>query len=233
VIHHTTFYGKELTVADCEILALTRVDPSLRAAESLLFGRKWFDYRVFHPVQATYLFAHEYAESTKRAYARQKDIRTVAGVQGFDVEKLFENRELSAMWRARQSFDAIGCRYDFAIDFIMRRFCERGWRVCPRPNQLYAEEVVLDVRDAWQRECKAKMQIAKQERFDARRYTGHPDQKAYQAWQVDQVKTRGGNRAMLLGRLLQENVLAEAVVSAAFGEATLLQARKFVVSSNK
>lgn len=227
------FFGSTLTPADCEMLALTRVDASLRVAESLLFSRKWFDYRHCHPVQATFLFAHEYAEGVKRAYARQKDIRTLAGVQGFDVEKLFESRELSAMWRARQSFDAIGCRYDFALDFIMKRFCDRGWKVFPRPNQLYAEEVVLDVRDAWLRECKAKMQIAKQERFDARRYTGHPDQKAYQAWHVDQVKTRGGNRAMLLGRLLQENVLAEAVVSAAFGEATLSQARKFVVSSNK
>jgi hypothetical protein len=215
------------------MLALTRVDPSLRAAESLLYSRKWFDFRALHPVQATYRFAHEYAESVKRAYARQKDIRTLAGVQGFDVEKLFESRELSAMWRARQAFDAIGVRYDFGLDFIMKRFCERGWRVFPRPNQLYAEEVILDVRDAWHRECKAKTQLARHERFDARNYTGHPDEKAYQAWQVDQVKARGGNRAMLLGRLLQENVLTEAVVHAAFGEAMLAQARKFVVAADK
>jgi hypothetical protein len=215
------------------MLALTRVDPSLRVAESLLFSRKWFDQRHLHPVQATYCFAHEYAESIKRAYARQKDIRTLAGVQGFDVEKLYESRELTAMWRARQAFDAIGARYDFGLDFIMKRFCERGWRVFPRPNQLYAEEVILDVRDAWHRECKAKTQLARHPRFDARCYTGHPDQKAYQAWQVEQVKTRGGNRAMLLGRLLQENVLAESVVRAAFGEATLTQARKFVTAADK
>jgi len=224
-----TFYGSALTVADCEMLALTRVDPSLRVAEALLYTRKWFDVRHLHPVQATYLFAHEYAEAVRRAYARQKDIRTLEKVRGFDVESLFASRELTAMWRARQAFDAIGCRYEFALEFIMKRFCDRGWRVFPRPNQLYAEEIVLDVRDAWHRECKAVTQLAKHERFDTRNFTGHPDQLAYQAWQIEQVGTRGGNRAMLLGRLLQERALSEQTVTEAFGASVLAQSKRFIV----
>ncbi|MEZ2310876.1 hypothetical protein AB6809_29950 [Paraburkholderia sp. RCC_158] len=226
---HTPFYGSELTVADCEMLALTRVDPALRVAESLLFTRKWFDYRGHHPVQATYLFAHEYAQAVRRAYAQQKDVRKIGDVKGFDVESLFESRELTAMWRARQAFDAIGCRYEYGLDFIMKRFCERGWRVFPRPNQLYAEEVILDVRDAWNAHCKAVMQLAKHERFLAPNFAGHPDQIAYQSWQIAQVKTRGGNRAMLIARLLQEHVLTEQAVAAEFGDSVLAQAKRFVL----
>lgn len=224
-----TFYGSELTVADCEMLALSRIAAPLRVAESLLFTKKWFDQRHLHPVQATYLFAHEYAQAVRRAYGRQKDIRKLDEVKGFDVESLFESRELTAMWRARQAFDAIGCRYDYGLDFIMKRFCERGWRVFPRPNQLYAEEIILDVRDAWRAECKAVMQLAKHERFRTQNFAGHPDQMAYQAWQIGQVKTRGGNRAMLLARLLQEHALTEHAVAEAFGDAVLAQAKRFVI----
>jgi hypothetical protein len=228
-VSQPTFYGSELTVADCEMLALTRVEPSLRVAESLLYTRKWFDVRQYHPVQATYLFAHEYAQAVRRAYGRQKDIRKLEDVKGFDVEGLFESRELTAMWRARQAFDAIGCRYEYGLDNIMKRFCDRGWRVFPRPNQLYAEEVILDVRDAWNGECKAVMQLAKHERFHTQNFTGHPDQIAYQAWQIAQVKTRGGNRAMLLARLLQEHVVTEQAVAAEFGDSVLAQAKRFVI----
>jgi hypothetical protein len=180
-------------------------------------------------VQATYLFAHEYAQAVRRAYAQQKDIRKLDEVKGFAVEGLFESRELTAMWRARQAFDAIGCRYAYGLDFIFRRFCERGWKVFPRPNQLYAEEIILDVRDAWRAECKAVMQLAKDARFNAANFTGHPDQIAYQAWQIAQVKTRGGNRAMLIARLLQEHVLTEAAVAAEFGDSVLAQAKRFVM----
>ena len=224
-----TFYGSELTVADCEMLALSRIAAPLRAAESLLYMKKWFDVRGYHPVQATYLFAHEYAQAVRRAYGRQKDVRKLDEVKGFDVASLFDSRELTAMWRARQAFDAIGCRYEYGLDLIMKRFCDRGWKVFPRPNQLYAEEVILDVRDAWRAECKAVMQLAKHERFRAEHFTGHPDQVGYQAWQIEQVKTRGGNRAMLIARLLQERVLTEQAVAEAFGDAVLAQAKRFVM----
>jgi hypothetical protein len=40
------FFGQSLTPADCEMLALSRVAPSLRVAESLLFTKKWFDVRA-------------------------------------------------------------------------------------------------------------------------------------------------------------------------------------------
>jgi hypothetical protein len=221
--------GNELTVADCEMVALSRVAAPLRAAESLLFTRKWFDLRHLHPVQATYLFAEHYRLAVRRAYAKQKDVRTLDTVKGLDVEGLFSSRELTAVWRARQSFDAIGCRYEFGLDNIMNRFLQRGWHVFPRPNQLYAEEVILDVRDAWLRECKSVIQLAKQERFLTQNYVGHPDQIAYQAWQVEQVRTRGGNRAMLVGRLLQEHALSEQVVTAAFGASVLSQAKRFII----
>jgi hypothetical protein len=226
---HPPNYGSALTPADCEMLALSRIDQSLRVAESLLYTRKWFDTRHLHPVQATYLFADEYRQAVRRAYAFQKDVRTLDTVKGFDVEGLFESRELTAMWRARQAYDAVGCRYSFALDAIMKRFCDRGWKVFPRPNQLYAEEIVLDVRDAWNRECKAITQLAKHDRFRSENYAGHPDQIAYQAWQIAQVNSRGGNRAMLVARLLQEHALSDRTVIAVFGPSALAQAQRFII----
>ncbi|KVH05377.1 hypothetical protein WS84_27985 [Burkholderia anthina] len=224
------FFGQSLTPADCEMLALSRIAPSSRAVEALLFLRKWFDYRHLHPVQATYLFAHEYHDAIKRAYARQKDIRTVEKIKPIDVAGLFDSRELAAVWRARQAFDAVGCRYEFGLDFVVRRACDRGWRTFPRPNQLYAEEVALDLRDAWIAECKKSIQLARDERFLIENYRGHPDQIAYQAWQIDQIKSRGGNRAMLLSRLLSERAVSESVARAAFGEVTLQQAKRFFLN---
>ncbi|HDR9086339.1 hypothetical protein [Burkholderia vietnamiensis] len=210
------------------MLALSRITPAMRSMESALYTRKWFDYRGLHPVQATYLFAQEYHDAIKRAYQRQKDIRTVDKIRPIDVEGLFDGRELTAVWRARQAFDAVGCRYEFGLDFVMRRACDRGWRTFPRPNQLYAEELVLDLRDAWAAECKASIQLARHDRFLAENYRGHPDQIAYQAWQIDQIKSRGGNRAMLLSRLLAERAIGESVAAAAFGDATLKQAKRFI-----
>jgi hypothetical protein len=85
------------------------------------------------------------------------------------------------------------------------------------------------MRDAWRRECKAVLQLAKHERFLTENYVGHPDQIAYQAWQIEQVRARGGNRAMLVARLLQEHALSEQVVTAAFGASVLTQAKRFIV----
>src|SRR5260370_40528478 len=96
---HTPYFGNDLTVADCEMLALSRVAAPLRVAESLLFTRKWHDYRSLHPVQATYLFAEQYRLAVRRAYAKQKDIRTLDKVKWVDVEGLFVSREFTAGWR--------------------------------------------------------------------------------------------------------------------------------------
>lgn len=183
---------KELTVGDCELLALTKVQPIYRQREADLFQRKWFDYRHLHPVQATYLFAECYQEAMKKAYIENKDKASAEDAIAFkgDIFTGVQAHELTSIWRARQMLDALGLRYEFALRYAVRRFSDIGWRIFPRPNQLYGEEFLLDARDAWHIECEASLQIPLHERFQMAHFIGHSDQLAYQAWLIEQIKKR-------------------------------------------
>jgi hypothetical protein len=209
------FRGDKLTVADCELLAFARIGRAHRERESYLFTTKWFDYRHLHPVKATYLFAHRYEECVRAFYSETKDRASADKARAFDTPNVFANREIAAVWIARQAMDAIGCRYEFGIRFALKRFNDRGWRMFPRPNQLYSTEFLLDLRDAWQRQCDAVLELPKHPRFNVAAYEGHPDQDAWQAWAVRQIKRRQ-HQDRVLSRLFQEELLPVGLASRSF-----------------
>ena len=217
------YLGAALTWDDCEMLAIARISEPHRRGEPDLFQTKWFDYRAIHPVAATYMYADRYAAAVRDIYAQTRDVDDAETITPFEPDDVFNCRELLGFWLARQALDRIGVRYEFALRYAMNRFALRGWHYFPRPNQLYTEELLLDVKDAWNEECKNSLQIAKHERFQTANYIAHPDQIAYQTWIMSQVVTRE-HQHRPLSRLLSEKLVTDDVVKIVFGEKVLKKA---------
>lgn len=219
------FNGKETHRGGCEALALQRVDPDIRDKEADLFSSKWFDLRLQHPVHATYFYAHCYREAA-RSYCRvNNDSERADSLKVFSDPDIFKTRELTACINARQALDRIGCRYEFALSWVQKRLSDRGWLSFPRPNQLYSEELLLDIRDAWSEECKVSLQIASDPHF--RLTPGSPLQPVqceYVDWLMGEVRFRGIDAWRPLSRLLAEQVITPEIVVAHFGAETLLRA---------
>jgi len=219
------YFGQDLNHLDCEMLAVARIRPELRAREAELLKTKWFDYRRLHPVKATYLYAARYQEVVQMMYARTKDLEESKEVRAFTPEDVFQCTELVGFWRARQELDSVGVRYEFALRFAMNRFQDRGWRFFPRPNQMLGEEFVLDVRDAWKAECKIRLQLAQEPWLKAENFNGARDQMEYQRWLVDQVKTRTTGPHLSVATLLKEGALIPRFAENHFGPDTMKRAR--------
>lgn len=191
-----------LTLDEIESLSLTRIGVELRQQEPELYTKKWFDYRWSHPCMSTLHFAQQYERAVKNAYAVTRDRDASEALVVLPDMNVMVGRDCASFWAARQALDTIGCRYDWALRWVMTRCCDRGWHVLPRPNQLYSHELVLDIADAWKIECAASLQFARSPLFQASRFNGHPHQIAYREFMVEQIKRRGVDSWRSLSRVL-------------------------------
>lgn len=212
-----------MEIENLEVLALTKVDPTLREAEAALYGRRWFDFRHLHPVEATRQFGAAYAAVVTESYRETKDLKTAEQVcSKINVDPM-DSPFITAYWRARQGMDAISVPYDFGIRVAFKKTLSSGWKVFPRPNQLYGRELLMDILDAWKERCKATLQLSTIDRYRVEHYTGHPDQEAHQQWVIAQIRARG-NPAFPLSRALQERLLPEITAEKEFGAAVVRSA---------
>lgn len=216
---------KLMTADDLEALALTRIPAEMRREEPDLMLTKWFDYRLLHPVTATNYYAGCYQTAVRNAYAQTKDRDSASSIVVVGDQNILLDREGTSYWRARQACDQVGCRYEFALRWAMTRMGERGWHVFPRPNQLYSIELVLDLADAWKIECAASLQFPISKFFKIDHYVGHPDQDAYQAWLIEQIKSRTNEHWRPLSRAFSEKVLDHELAVKAFGLESVKKAR--------
>jgi hypothetical protein len=188
------FYGSSLDLASNEILTIQNIDRKLLAIEPKLYGLKWFDYRPLHPATATYLMVHHY----NRAYgdfvgrALNHNRRFMTAFKGKDFMQVHERK---SFWRLRQRIDEMGIRYEFFLREAMNWYIKHGWgkqaKHPPRPGQMAAnDELLLDVSNAWARECRAKIQFASHARYRASQWVAAPDQLAYQEYLVTSIKRR-------------------------------------------
>lgn len=221
------FHVSSLTNDDSWLIEVAKVPQELRDDEPELMQTRWFDYRDLLPAQATYAFAEQYDIAYREAYARTRDYRDAGKIRPIVTLDISEGSDFLSFWRARQAADKIGCKYDFYLRFVMNRFLERGWKYLPRPNQLYGEELVMDIADAWVEVLRCSLQLAMQPRFGAGEYVEHPDQDAYHLFLVEQIKKRE-HRYMLIARLVfKEGVLPVAVASRFFSIDDLNRAKNF------
>lgn len=223
VANTSSYMGSSISVADSCVLEMRSIHENHRVDEAEAQSKRWFDYRLMTPAQATYLFAEMYRVEYLEAYKRTVDLETGDEICPFAPTDIFKSKDLTAMWLARQSADLIGCKYDFFARFSFVRFADRGWRNLPRPNQLYGEELVLDIRDAWEKRCREILQFASSPFYKENAYVGHPYQVAHREWVVEQIKQRE-HPHLALSRALREHVIPQAYAEQALGEGVLKRA---------
>lgn len=223
-----TILGQEHGIEDCERLAMW-IRPESREDEADLYLTKWFDYRHFHPTQATYYFAHCYVQAVRRIYAKTRDVERAKTVEPFQNRDITQCPEFTACWLARKNFDRIGVRYDTALDFAFKRATDRGWGYFPRPNQLYGAELTADLTDYWQKLCTDVFQHGEHPRFLDENYCGHPDQDAHHQWLIAQVKRRAFPEGAL-GTLFAKKLLPQDIAAKAFTERVMKSARKICLT---
>lgn len=211
------------------MLELVRIHESHRLDEPELLNSRWFDYRRFPPAKLTYLFAAMYARQYVFSYRCVFDIRTADEIVPFAPEDIFQSKDLIPMWRARQEADRLGIKYSFFLNFAFTRFADRGWKNLPRPNQLYGEELLLDIRDAWDRRCGEVMQLAHDPFFFEKSYVAHPDQDRYYAYVVGQISARQ-HKHLALATVLKEGILPREIAGREFGADVLKRAINFMAS---
>jgi hypothetical protein len=211
------FYGSELTDDECEMLALTSIHHSHLEDEAEAMQNKWFDYRLWPHIKSTYYFAKCYDVAYRNYFAETRDLETSKLVPVYNHHDPLKSRQRTNLHLARQAFDIAGVRYEFGIRFAMKRFCERGWKTMPRTNQLYGDEIIADMKDAWEVECRAKLQIPTSPYFLAENYRGDLIQDQFHEWLAGQINKRA-HRYMTIGQVVYvQKVLPEEVAIKLFG----------------
>jgi hypothetical protein len=221
------FFGSDKSRGSYEALALKYSTSSVMKQEADLYRTKWFEYRMWHPVRATYYWANCYVEASRRFCAQNFDVEKAKTAKIISHEDIFQTRDAAAATIARQALDRIGCRYEWAMFFMTKRFSDRGWFAMPRPNQLYGEELTLDIADAWALECNASLQFPKDTAFQARDgKLQTPVQSEYVDWVVQQVRARGTDQWRSVSRLLSEGILTQTLAEHHFGPDTTRRAAR-------
>lgn len=212
---------------DSWLLEITKVDQELRDEEAALMQTRWFDYRHLLPAQATYLFADVYCEIYRELYAQTRDYRKADDIEPLMTADIFQSSELIPLWRARQAADRIGCRYRFFLTQAFHRIWNRGHRYLPRPNQLYGEELWMDIQDQWRESQKHTLQLAESPFFRNEAYRGHPNQDAYHAYLIEQIKKREHKHMPLARLIVREKMLPIEVAANHFNDALIRKAISF------
>lgn len=223
------FYGDHFTDDDCELIALTQIHAQHLEGEAAAMQSKWFDYRMMPHVRATYWFARCYNQAYQNFFAETRDKDTAKMIRGIHHEDVFKSRDKTAVHLARQAFDMIGVRYEFGLSFAMQRFLDRGWKSMPRPNQLYGEELIEDMADAWRIECSARLQIPTNPMFLAENYTGTRIQREFHEWLFQQINRRSVRHLGLGQAVYVAKVLPESIAAEKYGEGLLARGKRSAV----
>lgn len=144
------------------------------AVEAALYRGKWFDYRFLNPVQATYIYAHEYVKAYRQAFRTNMDYARAEFVKPLDIERLFvepaapsrfadETEEkwqkrlkehakkvkshklrTSGIWRGRQVADAMGMPYKVYLELAFH-WALRYWQQANLPRpQQLYSDLIVD-----------------------------------------------------------------------------------------
>lgn len=207
---------------ECWVAELDLIPEELRIEEAELRLNRWFDYHDLLPGQATLLFALTYNDVAQDYWDATMGINRVMK-KPIDTDVLMRDECDLAIWRARQEADRLGVRYEFMIRFMFARFLNRGFTFFPRPNQLYSEEALLDLKDALTEHRAYCLEFGQSDFFKNESFVGHPDQIRHHEYLIRQVKMRQVNRhPSILKRLtVTQPVLPMSVIEREFDAETI------------
>jgi hypothetical protein len=217
----SNWLGSDKTSAEYDAIGMA-ISETHRSVEASLFASKWIEYKLWHPVRATYYFAECYRRQTTRWMERNRDLLTAEDCVAFTPSDIFKSEDMTSMWLARQSADQHGMTYPFVMEQAMTRFVERAFHRFPRPNQLYGEEFEMDTRDAWQEQLTRSLQYSRDPQT-----IQDPE---HEGFVVQQILARQAGHANLLGRMFKEGVLRPKRMVKHFGSELTIKAVRVAAS---
>lgn len=223
------FYGSSFDLRAIELRSL-RIDPEHRKGEADLVKSRWFDYCNMHPGMATYYYAHLYRKYTTSFHDSYVDIRTSEEANPFTPDDIFMSRDITSMWLARRVCDALGMPYEFALQFASDRALNHLFRRFPRPNQLYSEEFMIDLTEAWKENTGRSLRYSRLPRFGNKNYKGVGRQDEHRQYVIDQIKQRPAPHQNILARMFNEDVLDERAVEDHFSQDVIRKASEVALT---
>lgn len=215
--------GLPLDEAQVWSAEIEHIPAEVRRLEAELYQTRWFDYWGLLPLQATHKFALAYCQAYQDAYAHSYDLEASRHQKPLRVDSLIGSPDLVALTRARQAADSFGCKYEYYLSRAFKRCFERCWRYLPRPNQLYSEELVMDVRDQWEADKAQSLQLASPAVNDC----AHPAHDAYHLYLVEQIKNRGEPVGVIARLVYRAHLLPEHVAQEHFSAELMERAASF------
>jgi hypothetical protein len=146
---HKPLFGIDLPQPEYDLLATKEIYGVLLDKELTLFTTKWFDYRAYHPVKATYLFVHHFLIAYKRMTARIVDVELALYVKPFKGSDFMVSSDKTAFWKARQAADSMGIPYNLYISYIMNARFDMGIPFVPRITMFYSDWAMEKAIEGW------------------------------------------------------------------------------------
>lgn len=209
-----------LTYAQAEHLALG-IAEEYREADLVAINARWWDFRLYHPTQTTYVFAALFNKMHKQWWHAFIETRDAHKACAFDNVDIFKSRDLTSVWLARQSADLLGVPYDFVMQFAFNRALERQFRAPMRPNQMYGEEFEHDLSAAWQTYLTTNFPLPTTPYFKHANFAHARLQLDFRVWLLARIEARAAPRHRLLARLVQDGYMGEQQIEATWGKDVL------------
>lgn len=212
MINHESFPGSDLTTLECDGLVSQFVPLNLLLEEASLYRVKHWDYRFLHPVHATQLFAHSYAQAKKHAVERRTDIWVGRNMRGIKNDIIFnlDARSITGFWKGRQMADRMGIPYDFYCEAAMLFADVARWENLPTAIQLYSDNVPEHLRQTdyavsmityiggrWLDRLKTSLTYATHKAYLIENYQGGIAQNAYLNYLGDKIRESAHPAAVL------------------------------------
>lgn len=212
-------FGVDADPANADELMNRAVRSEWVQIEGALYTGKWFDYRFMTPVQATYLYAHEYKKAFQRAFRTNISVRTAQFVKPWKSVDVFHEppQTVSGLWRGRQTADAMGMPYDVYLTLAFE-WNLRYWRqkYLPRPQQMYSDLVTDRAAESWEEHQGGRLYYSRHENYLNRNYAGLQSQNDHHEWLFLQASKRR-DAARTLGQFLVEELIMPEKIEARYG----------------
>lgn len=226
------FYNDNLAFDHYEILMINKIPKKERKIETELMTTKWFDYRLMHPMYASYYFFDLYVKEFQAFWAKAINFEAAPFITPFKGEArkdFLKAREGLSIWRLRQKADMLGIRYDFFLKTAFNKIhrMQAGGRVVPpRPSMFNSEDLLAEIHLEWLAMCKASLQIACSPYFYVSNFNHSLIQRDHEKFVMDQVAQRSVPHYSLASCLHQYEVVRIESALQRFDEQTVQMAIK-------
>ncbi len=190
------FYCDNLAFDHYEILMINGIPFKERKCEAELMTTKWFDYRLMHPMYATYYFYHLYVKEFQAFWRKAINYESADFIYPFKGDgrlDFMKAKEKLSIWRLRQKADWLGIRYDFFLKTAFNKIhrMQAGGRIVPpRPAMFNNADLLAIIVNEWSAMCKASLQIACSPYFQVSNFNNSLIQRDHESFVMNQVAQR-------------------------------------------